>query len=55
MPPATSSQTETMMRNALDAAQNLIDERGISDPQTYRDAAEAIDDIIDDVDKGALW
>lgn len=50
-----SSQTETMMRNALDAAQNLIDERGISDPQTYRDAAESIEDIIDDVDKGALW
>lgn len=49
------SQTQTMMTNALDSAQNLIDESGISDPQTYRDAAQAIESIIDDVEKGRLW
>ena len=49
------NQTETMMLNALDAAQNLIDEAGITDPQTYRDAAATIEDIIDGVKQGTLW
>ena len=49
------NQTETLMNNALDAAQNLIDESGIADPQTYRDAAAAIEDVIDGVEKGTLW
>lgn len=49
------SQTKTMMLNALETAQNLIDESGISDPQTYQDAAGAIEDIIDDVEQGTLW
>ena len=49
------NQTETMMLNALDAAQNLIDETGITDPQTYRDAAASIEDIIDGVKQGTLW
>lgn len=49
------NQTETMMLNALDAAQNLIDETGITDPQTYRDAADAIEEIIDGVKQGTLW
>lgn len=49
------NQTETMMLNALDAAQNLIDETGITDPQTYRDAVASIEDIIDGVKQGTLW
>lgn len=49
------NQTETMMLNALDTAQNLIDETGITDPQTYRDAADAIEEIIDGVKQGTLW
>lgn len=49
------NQTKTMMSNAIDSAQNLVDESGITDPQTYRDAEAAIDDIIDDVASGRLW
>lgn len=49
------NQTKTMMSNAIDSAQNLVDESGITDPQTYRDAEAAIEDIIDDVASGRLW
>ena len=49
------NQTKTMMSNAIDSAQNLVDESGITDPQTYRDAEAAIDSIIDDVSNGRLW
>ena len=49
------NQTKTMMSNAIDSAQNLVDESGITDPQTYRDAEAAINDIIDDVANGRLW
>ena len=36
-------------------AQSLIAESGITDPQTYEDAADAINDIIDGVKKGTLY
>lgn len=50
-----STQTKTSMNNAISMAQSLIAESGITDPQTYEDAADAINDIIDGVKKGTLY
>ncbi len=50
-----SEQTKATMSNALDVAQRLVEESGITDPQTYADAAESLSGIIDGVAQGTLY
>ena len=50
-----SQQTKTTMQNALDVADRLVAESGITDPQTYADAADALSGIIDGVAQGTLY
>lgn len=50
-----SEQTKATMNNALDVAQRLVEESGITDPQTYTDAAESLSGIIDGVAQGTLY
>lgn len=50
-----SEQTKATMNNALDVAQRLVEESGITDPQTYADAAESLSGIIDGVAQGTLY
>lgn len=50
-----SQHTEDMMNNAIDVAERLISETGVTDPQTYKQAEDSIQDIIDAVDQGKMW
>lgn len=50
-----SQQTEDMMNNAVDVAERLISETGVTDPQTYKQAEDTIQDIIEAVDNGQMW
>lgn len=50
-----SDDTEDMMRNAIDVAERLISETGVTDPQTYEQAEDTIQDIMDGVEDGRLW
>lgn len=50
-----SDKTEDMLNNAIDVAERLIDETGVTDPQTYKQAEDSIQDIMDAVDEGRMW
>lgn len=50
-----SDDTEDMMRNAIDVAERLISETGVTDPQTYAQAEDTIQDIMEGVEDGRLW
>lgn len=50
-----SQQTKAMMESAVSVAEGLVEESGITDSQTYRTAASAIQDIIYQVEQGTLW